>query len=76
VHQAPQATLHPIRVLIRVFALAVIIVVDLFLLNNTSVGLSIKCRVLGDSGACLVVELIQPQENPVQQILQNIGNSV
>jgi ribosomal protein L37E len=43
-----------VRWLGRLFILALIVVIGLFLLNNTNEGLVIKCHVLGDMGACLL----------------------
>lgn len=37
-----------------------IIVVGLWALNNTSIGLNIKCRYLNDLGACFLVVLTEP----------------
>jgi hypothetical protein len=46
----------------------------LYLLNNTTAGLSVKCHLLGDYGACMVEALGDP--GPVQNILDDIGRSV
>jgi hypothetical protein len=40
--------------LTRIALLALVVIGLLFLLNNTNVGLVIKCHVLGDWGACLL----------------------
>lgn len=58
-----------------VIVLGVLVTVGvLYLLNNTMAGISIKCHVLGDYGACLIESFSDP--GPVQDILEDIGNSV
>jgi hypothetical protein len=62
---------HPASVVI----LAVVVVVAfLYLLNNTAVGLSVKCHLFDDVGACLVESVTVP--GSVQDILNKIGNDV
>ena len=64
----------PIRQLFRVFALVVVIAGGLYLLNDTTVGLQVKCRLLGDAGACIVLSF--QGGDPVQDIFTNIGKSI
>ena len=46
----------------------------LYLLNNTSACMSIKCHVFDDTGACFVESMTAP--GPVQDILNKIGNEI
>ena len=46
----------------------------LYLLNNTSAGMSLKCHLLGDLGACYIEAISEP--GSVQDILENVGNQI
>jgi hypothetical protein len=60
---------------IAVIALTLLVIVGgLYLLNNTVMGLSIRCHVLGDYGACLLESFTEP--GPVENVLHDIGASV
>ncbi len=49
-----QAGTSEVRWLARLIILGLIVIGLLFLLNNTHEGLVIKCRILGDLGACFL----------------------
>jgi hypothetical protein len=58
-----------------VIALAVLVLVGgLYVMNNTTIGISFKCHVLGDYGACLLESFTQP--GTIENILDDIGRSV
>jgi hypothetical protein len=52
----------------------ILFVAGMYLLNNTAVGLSIKCGVFGDIGACLMESLMDT--SPLQEILENVGSQI
>lgn len=54
--------------------LVLVVIGGLYLLNNTMAGISIKCHLLGDYGACLIESFSEP--GTIQNILEDIGNSV
>jgi uncharacterized protein (DUF983 family) len=62
---------NPLAVLI----LAVVVIGgSLYLLNNTRAGISLKCHVLGDIGACFVETV--SEQTQLEKILQDIGDSI
>jgi len=69
--QAKQRKSNPVTlVLLTVIVLAGC----LYLLNNTMAGVSLRCHLFGDYGACLTEAVADP--GPVQEILDDIGRSV
>lgn len=75
---APTQKPGSLRVVFRVVAIIAIVLASLYLLNNTTFGLGLKCRVLGDVGACLMVSLDSagPQSDPVQDVVEDILDDI